>query len=123
MSCQVLIVEDDREYQGFLARVLSESGYDVVTRSSGAEGLLFLEAQLPDILITDIVMPDIDGLDLIRKARERYAELKILAISGGGLIQADRYLDAARKMKADAILKKPFIAKVLLKKLAELMEE
>jgi CheY-like chemotaxis protein len=68
-------------------------------------------------------MPDMDGLEIIRIIKSQYPKIKIMAVSGGGRIEPNMYLNLASNFKADAILKKPFRNKVLLKKVKELLQD
>jgi DNA-binding response OmpR family regulator len=82
-----------------------------------------LEYVIPELIITDIIMPDMDGIELIRKIREKDNNIKILAMSGGGRIKPDLYLEIASKLKADNIIKKPFKKDELLGKVSSLLLE
>ena len=81
---------------------------------NGVEAQKILLDQRFDLIITDIIMPDIDGFELIDHIGSRYSNTKIIAISGGGKIASDLYLTVAERIGAALILKKPFSADELL---------
>jgi CheY-like chemotaxis protein len=105
---RVLVIEDHVHMRDLLRRQLEGDGYAVETAADGDEGLR-LQAEHPvDLVITDIFMPNRDGLETISRLREDYPRTKIIAISGGGkLVQGADYLVAAREAGAHAVLRKP----------------
>jgi two-component system cell cycle response regulator CpdR len=115
----ILVAEDNMDLMEELAAMLAEEGYSVGQAGNGKEALSYLDANHVDLLISDIYMPEIDGLELSLYARERFPDIKIFLISGGGrlLQQVDgaSYLRWGKLMtKADEIFKKPFLADDLL---------
>jgi CheY-like chemotaxis protein len=102
----VLIIEDDRYVQAALRGLLEKAGHRVEIADNGRAGLDRLAAHEPDLMITDILMPEMEGLETIRAARARCPRLKIIAISGafGGY----DFLQAALAFGADKALVKPF---------------
>jgi two-component system, chemotaxis family, chemotaxis protein CheY len=103
----VLVIDDDDEVRDFLVRLLKRRGYSVTAARNGESGLASLAAESFALVITDIVMPDMEGLETIKRIRRGNPALPIIAISGGGSSQID-YLKFARKFGADAALAKPF---------------
>lgn len=101
----ILAIDDEIDILAFLRKVLEGAGYRLLEARSGAEGLRRFREQSVDLVITDILMPDMDGLELIRIFRETRPEVKILAISGG--TGPWDYRDAARMLGADETLAKP----------------
>jgi DNA-binding response OmpR family regulator len=114
----VLIIDDEAEVGHALRRVLERAQFSVETAEGGAEGLALLERKVPDLVITDIIMPKMHGIDLIRTIKARSSTTRIIAISGGGnfgplqyqpdAITTSAYLAAASEAGADAVLTKPF---------------
>lgn len=106
---RVLIVEDDPNLRDLLAEVLQVEGHDVLKASDGEEGLRILLDKTPQLLLTDIVMPQMDGLGLLKILREFHGSrtgLRIIAISGAP--DQSRVLEAASEMGATKVLAKPF---------------
>lgn len=112
---QVLIIEDDLDYRKMLKYAFEEAGYAVLEASNGDEGCrLYRQHQCP-VVITDIFMPEKEGLETIRELRDTYPTLKIIAISGGGsrsiyagAAGAEIALEAAQGLGATRVLTKPF---------------
>lgn len=116
----ILIVEDEKYIRDFMTEILVGEGYYVYESENGKQALSLLEQNDFDLIITDIIMEDIDGLELIGKIKSnKNKDLKIIAISGGGVIGADKYLHIALKMGADSIIEKPFTGEDLLKVINE----
>src|SRR4051794_18560047 len=104
---EVLVVDDDGIYRAIMMRVLTRAGFSVVGVQSGAEALAHLEHGTPSVVVTDILMPDMDGLELIRAIRRTGRGIGIVAISGGADPIFD-FLPAASVFGADITLRKPF---------------
>ena len=107
MPC-VLIMEDDEEVRKALRTVLEESGYKVMEAANGEKGLKIQRTIPSDLVIMDILMPEKEGLEVIKELRRDFPNTKIIAISGGGYVGPDYYLDAAKKMGASYVFEKPF---------------
>jgi DNA-binding response OmpR family regulator len=105
---RVLIIEDDQVFRQTLRMALEEAGHEVVEAGNGREGLRIGASKTFDLIITDILMPDVEGLETIREFRKLIPTAKILAISGGGRNTPDSYLSIAKKLGADLTLSKPF---------------
>jgi CheY-like chemotaxis protein len=99
--------------------MLARAGYDVQEASNGKAGLAAYRQQLTDLVITDIVMPDMEGLEVIRELRRMDPDVTIIAMSGGGIAAAEQYLALARTFGAGAVLDKPFTQEQLLTVVAE----
>jgi CheY-like chemotaxis protein len=114
----VLIIEDEAAIRRVLGRVLERVGFTVRTAENGDDALQQLRVAEADIVITDIIMPRMHGVDAIKKIVKEFARVRIIAISGGGnfgvtdykpdAITTSAYLAAARKAGAHALLTKPF---------------
>jgi CheY-like chemotaxis protein len=112
----ILIVDDDEQYPLMLAKMLKQHSHDATIANSGEEALKLCVAQKFDLIITDILMPDIDGIDLIMKLKERNSMAPIIAISGGdNHTLAHSPLQSASVLGAHSTLQKPFTDGCLLK--------
>lgn len=104
----ILIIDDDEVLRTTLARALEIFGHTVRQAADGIEGLQAFHAAPTDLVITDIVMPEKEGLDIIRDLHRDYPELRIIAMSGGLAYDPKLYLHMAEKFGATAVLAKPF---------------
>jgi len=111
---RILVVDDELQIRTMLAQMLEQEGYEVHTAENGEEGLALVGRHAFDLVITDMIMPVKDGLKFIMELVRDYPDLKILAISGGGAIKAERYLTMAGYLGDIATLEKPFKREVLL---------
>lgn len=106
---RILLVEDEAEIRDLLLLTLVGFGHSVVPARHGAEALQLFHCDHFDLLITDLVMPGTEGMEVIAELRRRRPALKIIAISGGGKIgTAADYLHVARRLGAAKVLEKPF---------------
>jgi DNA-binding NtrC family response regulator len=105
---RILVVDDEAQIRTMLTQMLEQEGYTVHTAENGEEGLALVGRHAFDLVITDMIMPIKDGLKFIMELVRDYPELKILAISGGGAIKAERYLTMAGYLGDIATLEKPF---------------
>lgn len=117
----ILLIEDDVSLRNVLADMLERNGYDVAVASDGEEGSRIYDETLPDLVITDIIMPKKGGLLTIQYLKEKYPEVKIIAISGGGVLDAGQYLGISENLRADRSFEKPFSNKELLQAVKELI--
>lgn len=104
----ILLVDDNNEIRSVIERSLKAAGHDVYTAMNGRAALAILPKVKYDLVLTDIVMPDMEGLELIRSIRKIDPTAKIVAMSGGGSGSADNYLTLAKNFGAAAALEKPF---------------
>ncbi|MDZ4865714.1 MAG: response regulator [Alphaproteobacteria bacterium] len=118
----VCVVDDDPAVRHAICSMLERGGYATAQASDGKCGLSEIERSAAAVAVLDIIMPDHEGIETIALVKERFPNVKILAISGGGAIGAETYLTMARGMGADATLAKPFRADVLLPLIAELLQ-
>jgi len=105
---KILVIEDDSEVRDYLDNLLARAGHVVVVARDGKEGVERFVAEPTDLVITDIIMPEKDGIETILDLRRRNPQLKVIAISGGGRLAPDNYLHSAKLLGADAAIKKPF---------------
>ena len=97
---KILVIDDDNLVLYTLSRILERNGYEVVTATDGRRAMAIFRAERPDVVITDLIMPDTDGLEPIQELRKIDPTVRILAISGGGRVNAEEYLSVARKFGA-----------------------
>jgi len=112
---QILLIEDDVSVNKMITSILKDEGNEVYTSFNGLEGLKLLRKEQDiDLVITDIIMPEKEGIETIREIRKNYPFKKIIAISGGGKIDAGSYLKLAQSLGANYIMEKPFSRKEIL---------
>lgn len=104
----ILLVDDDDEFRAILREVLMQAGYQVEEASDGVQAMKRYGSDPADLVITDLVMPEKEGLELIRELRRLYPDAKIIAISGGGEHGSQDYLKMAAAFGAQRVLSKPF---------------
>jgi CheY-like chemotaxis protein len=117
----VLIVEDDLELREMLKTALVRRRFRVLEADNGREAIAHFKPGLTDLVITDLIMPEEDGLKVIIKLREVKPSLKFIAISGGGKAGPGNYLSLAKALGADAVYSKPFSVSELITKIEELL--
>ena len=110
---KILIIDDDGGSRCLIENALQFDGHQVLVAANGVSGMRLMRLEQPDIVITDILMPDQDGLGIIRSMRQEFPEVKILAISGAGAVGSLDLLVAAGRLGASATLEKPFAAEQL----------
>ena len=103
MSSRILVIEDNAGIVQIIQRALEMAGHDVRTTLNGLDALDLVEAFAPELVITDVIMPELDTIDTIVECRKRHPETKIIAISGNGHL-----LTVAAKHGANFVLAKPF---------------
>jgi DNA-binding response OmpR family regulator len=105
---KILVIDDDKLIRSMVSQTLIAQGYEVIEAGDGNEGVDLYCSSNPDLVITDIIMPEKEGLETIKEIRDRSPQARILAISGGGRLGTMDFLQIARKLGADRILHKPF---------------
>jgi len=103
----ILVIDDDKLMCLALAKILISAGYNVVQAGDGEEGLKLYRSQDFDLVITDLIMPDKEGIQIIRELRKENSRIRIIAMSAGGRGGATDYLKWARLMGAKQCLSKP----------------
>lgn len=103
----ILIVDDDPVMRQFVEEALS-TAYSITSVKNGREALNLLATQNVDLVITDLIMPEMDGIELLIALRKTRPDLKLIAISGGGILINFDSLKAAKKLGACGVLRKPF---------------
>ena len=128
---KILVIDDEKDIRDVLKKLLQREGFDIMVARDGNDGLKAFWTEQPDIIITDIVMPDRDGVNVIKEIRNEFPDVKIIAISGGGKvdplqyqpesISTTVYLAAAESAGADLTLSKPFNKEQLLTAIRQLL--
>lgn len=104
----ILIIEDDKELREMLKTALVRHDHTVIEAENGKDALIHFKPEVTDLVITDVIMPEEDGLKVIMKMREMKKGIRLIAISGGGKAGPGSYLNLAKMLGADAIYSKPF---------------
>ena len=120
---KILVLDDEPSILLMIKKMLEKAGHEVAIALNGKEGMLLFEKNKPDLLITDIIMPEKEGLETIFELRRMYPDLKIIAISGGGRIGPDGYLPGAKLLGANMIFQKPLDQKEFVNAVAQLLGE
>lgn len=106
---RILIIDDDDMFRDMLKSMIEKNGYDVVSASDGKEGMDLYRKEPTDLIITDIIMPNKEGVELIFEFERDFPDAKIIAISGGGKGSAGGYLDAVSNIpNVKFAFQKPF---------------
>jgi DNA-binding response OmpR family regulator len=105
---RILVIDDDDIMNGMIVQLLSEVGYEVEGAEDGGLGLRLLETKPFDLVVTDIIMPDKEGLETIVAIRKKNKAVPIIAVSGGGKLGPEQYLHMAKHFGADYAFQKPF---------------
>jgi len=120
---RILIIDDEASIRELFLNMLTQEGYDVVEASDGNAGMKLFRDNPSDVVITDLIMPDKEGIETIMELRRDFPDVKIIAISGGGVVHAEEYLRMARGVGADRVFKKPFDVPEMLDAVSELLEQ
>ncbi|AJR22686.1 MULTISPECIES: cell cycle two-component system response regulator CpdR [Sphingobium] len=101
---RILLAEDDESMRAYLARALERSGYEVVSVSTGAQAVPHIDSDRFDLLLTDIVMPEMDGIELAQHAAAVAPDMRIMFITGFAAVT----LKAGKAVPQAKVLSKPF---------------
>lgn len=118
----ILLVEDEEQLRSMLREVLQSAGHQVREAENGKIALNIFAARAAELVITDLIMPEKEGLEIIRELKRGKTDVKIIAISGGGRNNAQDYLELARRFGADHILSKPFSNREILEVIEKVLE-
>jgi len=108
MIGRILVIDDDAAVCSTIEQILQRQGYSVSTVSRASEALILAQHQHFDLVICDLVMPDMDGVAAIRVFKDRYPPMPVIAMSGGARLGTFDTLASARDAGADELLRKPF---------------
>jgi CheY-like chemotaxis protein len=120
---RILLVDDDEFVREIFHRILVQAGYEVEDALNGEDALRVYASRPSDVVIADIVMPGMDGIEMVRDLRRLHADVKIIAMSGGGHGKTGEYLDLARRLGANATLQKPFSGAEILDAVSEVLAD
>ena len=120
---KILVVDDDSQVLQVVSEMLRIEGHDVVMAANGRQAIDRFENDAFDLVVTDIIMPEQEGLETIANLRRREAYVPIIAISGGGRAGNLDYLETARYIGADGILAKPFGRQDLLQTVDQVLSD
>lgn len=103
----ILVIDDNPEFRDILRAHLETNGHRVTLAENGERGVAVLESTEIEMVLTDILMPQRDGVEVLRECKKRWPDLPVIAISGGGWIGAGELLGMAERLGADQVLQKP----------------
>lgn len=116
---KILLVEDDASLRSLLTLTLTRASHQVTEARDGQEALRLFPEVRPDLVITDLIMPEMDGIDLLVQLRDRDTKTAVIVISGGGRVATEKYMQLARQFGEQcALLVKPFTSSELLQAVA-----
>ena len=119
---KILLIEDQSFTATIIETVLKKAGHIVTVAKDGERGLAAFDADRPDVVITDILLPGMDGLEVIREIQSRVPGFPVVALTGGGKTGLYDYLDKARALGAVDVFRKPVTAEQLLGAIARCMD-
>jgi CheY-like chemotaxis protein len=120
---RVLVIDDEEQVRTLIREVLEGAGHEVLEARNGREAMKLYEANPTSVVITDLVMPEQDGLETIRELRRRFPAVKIIAVSGAQQKLNLDILYVAEKLGALHTLEKPFEIRKLVALVEELLQE
>lgn len=121
MAC-ILIVDDDQCVRTAVKKMLRNEPYEIIEAANGREAVKLFNHTKIDLMITDLVMPEKEGIETILEIRQGFPDVKIIAISGGGKCGMDLYLSMAKDLGANDVLSKPFQIGDFLKSVKKVMD-
>ena len=119
---KILIIDDDAQVLATLRKMLEREGYEVVTTPDGLKGVKYYRENPADLIITDLIMPEKEGVETITELRQDFPNVRIIAISGGWRNDPERYLRIAKNLGAQYAFTKPVKRKELLNAVRELLK-
>jgi len=119
---RILIIDDEPQIRSMLTLMLEREGYEVVEAPDGVDGIKIYRQNPADLIITDLIMPNKDGIGMIIDLKKEFPEVKIIAMSGGGLNKPDGYLKGAKKLGASCTLTKPIDREEILRVVAAILK-
>lgn len=123
MPISILLVDDDNQFRAMLSEALTGEGFQVQEASDGLQALKLYQSQPADLVITDLVMPEKEGLEMIKEIKELFTGVKIIAISGGGRGGSKNYLTMAKAFGAQRVLTKPFLHHEMLTTIRQVLNQ
>ncbi len=120
---RILIIDDEPEILEALSDVFEHKGYNVDVALGGREGIEIYKENPADVVVLDIIMPIKDGYETINELKEKFSDVNIIAISGGGTVGPEKYLEVVRHYGVKYAFKKPIGYKELLAAVEDLCEK
>lgn len=111
----ILIIDDEPQIRSMIRLILERAGYEVSEATDGVEGIRRFREKPSDLIITDLIMPNKDGIGMIIELKKDFPGVKVIAMSGGGLNRPEGYLRGAKKLGASFTLSKPINRQDLLR--------
>lgn len=120
---RILVIEDEGDIRGLYSRILKNAGHDVIEAPDGKVGIALYRENPADLVITDIIMPEKEGIELIIELRRDFPDVKIIAVSGGGQrMESATCLSLAKGLGAVRTLAKPFSQQELVDTVREVLD-
>jgi len=120
---KILLVDDEAAIRSMVSIVLKREGRSFVEACNGTEAQALLVADSYDLVISDVIMPDCDGIELIMSIRRKQPDVPVIVMSGGGRVQANHYLNLAEKLGAVRVFEKPFNTTILRQSVDEILND
>ena len=120
---RVLVIDDEPQIRSLLRMMLERAGYEVEEAPDGIEGIRIYRNNPVDLIISDLIMPNKDGIGMIIELKKEFPDVKIIAMSGGGLNKPEGYLEGAKKLGAQRTLTKPIDRDELLRTVSDILNE
>ena len=120
---RILIIDDESQIRSMLRLMLERVGYEVMEADDGMEGIRQYRDNPADLIITDLIMPNKDGIGMIIELKKEFPAVKIIAMSGGGVNRPEGYLDGAKKLGATRTLTKPIDRDEMLSAVKDTLKE
>ena len=120
---RILIIDDEPQIRSMLRLMLERVGYEIAEAPDGIEGIRRYRENPADLIITDLIMPNKDGIGMIIDLKKEFPKVKIIAMSGGGVNRPEGYLDGAKKLGATRTLTKPIDRDEMLKAVKETLKD
>ena len=118
----ILIIDDEPQIRSMLKLMLERDGYEVAEAPDGIEGIRVYRQKPADLIITDLIMPNKDGIGMIIDLKKEFPNVKIIAMSGGGLNKPEGYLRGAKKLGAACTLTKPIDRDEMLRTIKDVLK-
>lgn len=116
---KILIIDDDPRVLSAVSRILEADGHEVTTAPNGRDALRWFAGSPTDLVITDVYMPEMDGIEFVMKLRETYPETPVIAMSGGSALSKELVLAATKALGAAVTMEKPLTQDLILSAVAE----
>jgi DNA-binding NtrC family response regulator len=118
---KILLVDDESAIRSMVRAVLVQNNRSFAEAANGTEAQALLESESFDLVISDVIMPDCDGIELVMAIRRKLPDIPVVVMSGGGRVNASHYLDLAGKLGAMSVFEKPFNTADLRSKVIEIL--